>query len=287
MEIRHFQTFIEIIDSGGFTKAAEKLGYAQSTITSHVQILESEIGEPLFNRLGKNIVLTDMGKELAQSARKLLSIYNDITNIANNKNSVSGNLNIGAGESLSIYRLGPILKEYKKNYPNVNIVLKNFICSDLRKKLKTGELDIVLTIEPEVKDSDLITTKIKDEKMMIITPIGQNELNYQNIIFSEKGCSFRISFENYLKNKNISYLNPLEFSSIETIKKCVINGLGVSFLPLYTVNEEVLNKSLYSIDISHECQNFSTQMVYHKDINRTAAMEAFIETVLNNCKDWK
>lgn len=287
MEIRHFKTFIEIIDSGGFTKAADKLGYAQSTITSHIQILEGEIGEPLFNRLGKNIVLTDTGKELVHHARKLLSVYNEINNISKNRIAISGNLNIGAGESLSIYRLGPILKEYKKSYPNVNIVLRNFICSDLRKKLKTGELDIVFTIESDVKDVELITTKLKDEKMMIIAPIGQSELNYSNIIFSEKGCSFRINFETYLKNKNITYFNPLEFTSIETIKKCVVNGLGVSFLPLYTVDEEILNKSLSAMDISKECQVFSTQMLYHKDINRTAAMNAFIEIAINNSKTWK
>lgn len=61
MELRHLQTFITIVELEGFTKAAEHLGYAQSTITSHIQILENELGEALFDRLGKKIVLTSVG----------------------------------------------------------------------------------------------------------------------------------------------------------------------------------------------------------------------------------
>jgi len=75
MEIRHLQTFITIVELDGFTKAAEHLGYAQSTITAHIQILESEMGEVLFDRLGKKIVLTSVGKKLLPYAKQMLNIH--------------------------------------------------------------------------------------------------------------------------------------------------------------------------------------------------------------------
>jgi DNA-binding transcriptional LysR family regulator len=168
MEIRHLQTFIYIVEVGGFTKAGDHLGYAQSTITSHIQILEGEIGGTLFDRLGKKIMLTNVGKELVPYARQMLEVYKEIKNITSEQKGVYGDIIIGAGESLSVYRLGKILKEYKKSFPKVNIILKNSICSDLRSRLYSGELDIIFTIEPEIIDKDLVV-KCAMSKLIEIT----------------------------------------------------------------------------------------------------------------------
>lgn len=297
MEIRHLQTFITIAELGSFTKAAEYLGYAQSTITAHIQILENELGENLFDRLGKKIVVTNMGKELVPYARQMLDIYKEIKNITSDSKSISGDLVIGAGESLSVYRLGKILKEYKKNFPKVNIILKNSTCSDLRRRLYTGEMDIVFTIEPEIIDKDLTVQKLKDETMVVIgEPNADLEFlnnNYdnqearENIIFSEKGCSVRISFENYLKNKKIKYFNPLEFSSVEATKKCVMNGLGISILPLYAVKNEVKEGNIKILELKEPFDKYSTQLSYHKNKRISLAMSKFIEITLKNSKRWK
>lgn len=297
MEIRHLQTFVTIAELGSFTKAAEYLGYAQSTITSHIQILENELGDTLFDRLGKKIILTNVGKELLPYARKMLNVYKDIKNITADPKCVSGDLVIGAGESLSVYRLGKILKEYKKNYPKVNIILKNSTCSDLRRRLYSGEMDIIFTIEPEIMDKDLIVKKLKDEVMVIIGEPGadfeflnsssENQEAKENIIFSEKGCSFRISFENYLKNKNINYFNPLEFASVEATKKCVMNSLGISILPLYAVKNEVEEGKLKILELMEPFEKYSTQLSYHKNKSISVAMSRFIEITLKNSKKWK
>ena len=297
MEIRHLQTFITIAELGSFTKAAAYLGYAQSTITAHIQILENELGENLFDRLGKKIVVTNMGKELVPYATQMLDIYKEIKNITSDSKSVSGDLVIGAGESLSVYRLGKILKEYKKNFPKVNIILKNSTCSDLRRRLYAGEMDIVFTIEPEIIDKDLTVQKLKDEVMVVIgEPNSDLEFlnnNYdnqearENIIFSEKGCSIRISFENYLKNKKIKYFNPLEFSSVEATKKCVMNGLGISILPLYAVKNEVKEGNIKILELKEPFEKYSTQLSYHKDKRISLAMSKFIEITLKNSKRWK
>lgn len=297
MEIRHLQTFITIVELEGFTKAAEHLGYAQSTITSHVQILEDELGAALFDRLGKKIVLTNVGKELVPYAKQILNAYREIRNISLERNGISGDLIIGAGESLSIYRLGKILKEYKKNFPKVNIILKNSICSDLRSKLHSGELDIIFTIEPEIMDKDIVVRNLKDECMGIIgAPDADLEFLSTNsesidaresIIFSEKGCSFRITYENYLKQKKIKYSNPLAFSSIEAIKKCVMNGLGISFLPFYAVENEIKEGSLKMIEVSEPFGKFKTQLAYHKNKNISLAMSKLIEIALKDSGNWE
>jgi len=297
VEIRHLQTFITIVELEGFTKAAEHLGYAQSTITAHIQILENELGEPLFDRLGKKIVLTNVGKNLVPHAKQMLNIYKDIKNINSDGNDVAGDLIIGAAESLSIYRLGKILKNYKKSFPKVNIILKNSICSDLRSKLHSGELDLIFTIEPNIMDADLVVQNLKDESMLIIgSPDANLEFFFTNeeskvakesIIFSDKGCSFQIAFANYLKQKNIKFVNPLEFSSIEAIKKCVMNGLGISLLPLYTVRNEVEGGSLKMIEVNELFHQFITQLAYHKSKSVSLPMRKLIELALKDSADWE
>lgn len=297
MEIRHLQTFITIVELEGFTKAAEHLGYAQSTITSHIQILENELGESLFDRLGKKIVLTNVGKELVPYAKQMLHVYKEIKNITSEQNGVSGDLIVGAGESLTIYRLGKILKEYKKSFPKVNIILKDSICSELKSKLQSGELDIILTIEPQIMDTDLVVKNLKDECMVIIgapdadleflSTNFESKVATESIIFSEKGCSFRIAFENYLKQKNIKYVNSLEFSSIEAIKKCVMNGLGISFLPFYTVRNEIKEGSLKMIEVKEPFDKFRTQLAYHKNKSIALPMSNLIEITLKNSLKWR
>ncbi|EHJ01260.1 transcriptional regulator, LysR family [Clostridium sp. DL-VIII] len=296
MEIRHLQTFIAIVELGGFTKAADNLGYAQSTITSHIQLLENELDTALFDRLGKKIVLTNMGSQLVPHAKKMLEIYKEIKDMTNEKDQVTGDLVIGASESLSIYRLGKILKEYKRKYPKVNIILKNSICSDLRKRLYSGEFDVVFTIEPEVRDDNLEVKKLKDETMVIIGELNsdleffkrnsEEQVLKENVIFSEKGCSSRISFENYLKQNKIKYVNPLEFSSIEAIKKCVINGLGISILPLYAIKREISEESLKMIELDGNFDKYATQLIYHKNKNQSTAMKKLIEITFENSNRW-
>ncbi|VYT63282.1 HTH-type transcriptional regulator GltR [Clostridium tertium] len=247
MEIRHLQTFITIVELEGFTKAADYLGYAQSTITSHIQILENELGEVLFNRLGKKIVLTNIGRELVPYARQMLDLYKEIKNLTSDEKGVAGDLVIGVSESLTIYRLGKVVKEYNKSYPNVNIILKDANCSELRSRLCSGELDLLLTISPEIVDKELIVKKLKDETMVIVgapdadlrflMESSEGEFAREGIIFFEKGCLVRLTFENYLKEKKIRFRNPIELSSVEAIKNCVMNGLGISYLPYYAVKD--------------------------------------------------
>lgn len=297
MEIRHLQTFISIVELGGFTKASEYLGYAQSTITSHIKILENELGEVLFDRLGKKIVLTSLGKELVPYAREMLSLYKEINNLTSEKNKVSGDLVIGVSESLTIYRLSEIIKEYKKSFPNVNIILKNSNCSDLRNRLYSGELDFTLTIEPEIIDTDLVVKDLNSETMVIVggadmeleTFVSNTEgqLSKENIIFTEKGCMARLAFESYLKKKKIRYTNPIELSSIEAIKKCVINGLGISYLPYYTVVDDIKSGSIKVIEVSEIFDQFKTQLVYHKNKSISLAMSELVEIVFKYADKWR
>ncbi|MEK1832626.1 LysR family transcriptional regulator [Priestia megaterium] len=99
-------------------------------MTSHIQALEEHIGAPLFDRMGRKVRLTDIGKKLLPYTQEILDTYGKIESISNDGEEIRGELKIAAPESLTVYRLEPILREYRKKFPHVNISLSNATCRD-------------------------------------------------------------------------------------------------------------------------------------------------------------
>ncbi len=146
MDIKNFMTFKKIVEVGSFTKAAEELGYAQSTITSHIQAIEEYYDKPLFNRISKKIDITQFGSQLYEHTEQLLETYDVIRDFASWDHKPQGVLRIGVPESLMMYRLYEIIIEYKALYPGVEIIIVNDLCSHLREKTINNDIDVCFFI---------------------------------------------------------------------------------------------------------------------------------------------
>ncbi len=139
MEIRNFITFKKIIETGSFTKASEELGYAQSTITAHIQAIEDYLSGQVFDRIGRQVILTDLGKQLEKQVDQLLNTYKKIESLSGFGQSPQGTIRIGTEESIALYKLGPLFQAYSNAYPEVEIVLINASYRELEPKLYTGK----------------------------------------------------------------------------------------------------------------------------------------------------
>ena len=100
MDTRTLQTFLKVLDLGSFTKAAQELGYAQSTVTAQIRQLEDELGYPLFDRIGRNVFLTESGKSFSAYAAEILRLSEQAQFIAKQAQDTVGTLRIGVLESL-------------------------------------------------------------------------------------------------------------------------------------------------------------------------------------------
>ncbi|MGX6445106.1 LysR family transcriptional regulator [Neobacillus sp. K501] len=292
MEIRQLQTFKTVADLNSFTKAAQSLQYSQASITSHIQQLEDTIGLPLFDRLGKQIHLTMAGQELYQYTVELLGVYSKIQHISSNDSTLRGEIRIGAAESITVYKLGTVLSEYKKKYPEVTFSLINDDCLPLRERLHSGEIDIAITLEPKVNDPNLITEVWSEEPLVFIGERNHSiqtveEVNGECIIFSPKTCALRQFFEAYLIRNGISTYNHLEFTSMEAIKQCVISGLGISLIPHLSVETLLQEKKMKIIQSGTEKPTFYAQISYHKNKWLSKAHKRFIEMLLPDKVDIK
>ncbi len=296
MEIRHFVTFKKVIEMGSFTKAAEHLGYTQSTVTSHIQALEEHLGGPLFDRMGRKVILTDIGKRLLHYTQEILETYGKIENIAIEEKDVRGEIKIAAPESLTVYRLEPILREYRKKFPHVNISLSNANCGDNKKAILNGSADIAFIMLPQFQDSDLIVHSLLDESIVLIgspdCALNILDISYENqkisecLITNEKECSYRRIFEEYLRERGIEPSHTMELWSIEAIKRCVMSGLGISYLPLMTVEDEIQKGRLKIIPCDGDFKQICSQVAYHKNKWISPALSAFINITLKHARDW-
>ncbi|WP_025679448.1 LysR family transcriptional regulator [Paenibacillus massiliensis] len=297
MESRHLFTFLVVVETGSFTKAALKLDYAQSSITSQIQALENELGKPLFDRIGRTIRLTTAGERLLPYAQEIHRMHAMAENALSTDVETSGTIRIGAPESLAAFRLPSIIREYRERYPQVRIILKPGLCWEMLSLLRAGDLDVAFILQPEAEERDLhIETLVQENMALIAAPnhplagslmVEPGQLKEESILFTESGCSYRTLFERHLHQSGIVPDPSLEFWSIEAIKQCVANGLGLSFLPYITVHKEIQDGKLVRLNWNDDGQRVATQLVYHTKKWQSQAMLAFLETVRQHAPRWR
>jgi DNA-binding transcriptional LysR family regulator len=293
MEIRHLITFKSIVDMGGFSRAAVHLGYAQSTVTAHIQALEQELGVPLFDRLGKKVHLTEVGENFLVHAIEMIQLYTKAKDVFQMENEELSTLKIGAPESLTIYRLPQIIQAFRTQYPKVNIMMKSGSCWELQDELRRGDLDIGFFLQAPLTDSDLYTETLIEEPLVILLPptsdtrsLSSFTLNAnENIILTEQG-SYRDYFEAFLRSKGIATESGMEFWSVEAIKQCVMCGLGISILPLVAVQNEMTQQKLKVINWDTNLGSVSTIMSWHKNRWQSRAARKFMEVVREQSPLW-
>lgn len=287
MELRQLITFSKITQLKSFLKAAEDLGYAQSTITTQIQLLEKELGIKLFERIGRNMELTSKGLIFLEYAEKIINLSEEAKAAVADSDTPKGTLKIGVVESLCTIRLPEVLKYYHMKYPEVEVIIKIGTCSDLHNMLRNNTVDLIFILGELIKDPDLLSCMCHEEEMALLaSPLSKlkdkNNLTLKDIlseplILTEKGCSYRGVFEGMFKTENLQPHLSLEIGSIETIKTFVKNNLGITLLPVMTAQNELDKGELVKLDLVGCEFNIMTQVLYHKNKWLTPAMNVFID----------
>ncbi|MCM3746263.1 LysR family transcriptional regulator [Paenibacillus pasadenensis] len=284
MELRHLITLKTIVEKGGFKKAAEHLGYAQSSVTTHIKDLEAEIGKPIFDRLGKKVVLTHYGQQFLPYALKIIELYNQALTT---DDEPAGELRIGISESLMICRVPALLVEYRRLYPKVNLSIKSLDYQDISSSFQTGDIDLALILEKDSWEAaDLNSEQLLREKMVIISPPIHQKLEQGAVLYSERNCSYKAVFKDYINFKQMEVKDSLEFQSMEAIKQCVRNGLGISMVPYFSVKEELETHKLRAQEVGPERPAISTYLAYHKDKWLSPAMTRMISLIKSHARNW-
>lgn len=287
MDLKQLNSFLMICKLQSFTQAADALGYAQSTITTQIKLLESELEVRLFERIGKSVTLTQEGKKLLPYAKQMLKLSDEIKSVISNDTDPSGVLTIGAAESLCILRLPEILKEYRKLYPKVEVSLKFGNCTEFRYFLRDNVIDVAFSLGTRIEGSDFITEVVFEEQMLLLAApphhlieeksIKPQDIENEPLILTELGCSYRAVFENILSSHNIKPNVILETGSVQAIKQFTMSGLGITLLPKVAVEEEIAKGRLVALNWEGPDFGIVSQVLYHKDKWLSPALKAFLK----------
>lgn len=287
MDLKYLQTFRTIIDEGGFSKAAKKLNYTQSTITFQIDQLEQELSASLFEKIGRRMVLTKAGEHLIPYVDEILQSVDKLRFFEEDLSQCQGDLNIGVAETLLCYRLPAILKEFHRQAPKARLFLRSMNCYDIRDELLNGTLDLgvfyedvggfgsSLTAHPlgSYPMSLVASPELKKCYSDFMTPDRSVPVSF---IINEQNCIFRQIFEQYLREKSLILDHTIELWSIPTIKNLVKNNVGISFLPAFTVQEELEKGELEEIPTDITDKTITAVCAHHKNKWISPLMQLFL-----------
>jgi DNA-binding transcriptional LysR family regulator len=286
MELRQLKTFQTVAQELSFTRAAELLDYAQSSITAQIQALEQEIGAPLFERLGRRIVLTTNGEQLLRYAEKVLALVDEASQTLSGWEEPSGRLTISVPETLSTYRLPPLLREFRRRFPRVQLILKSVASQEVFQHLSDGASDVSVTLAEPLKPRELfqIQPLIREPLLLLAYPdhplthcahVAHEDLQHETLLLTEARCTYRTLFERTLLAEGVILREAMEFGSVEAIKQCAMAGVGLSFLPEVAVQKELAAGQLISLNWPGNL-HVMTQLIWHKDKWLSPALKGFI-----------
>lgn len=288
MDLKYLYTFKSIVDEGNFTKAAKKLNYTQSTITFQIGQLEQELSAQLFEKVGRKMVLTKAGLQLVPYVEEVLASISKLRQFENDLTECQGDLIIGVAETQLCYKLPNILKQFHELAPKARLFLKSMNCYEIRDGLINGTLDLGIFYEDVGGFGSRLTTYALGEYPLVLVSTPEFRREYPDFIstdqrisvpfiINEKNCIFRQIFERYLSENSIIIDHTIELWSIPTIKNLVKSNVGVSFLPKFTVQEELNNGELVELETRISDGSISAICAHHENKWISPLMQAFIE----------
>jgi DNA-binding transcriptional LysR family regulator len=287
MDLRLIRTFVKVAELESFTAAANKLGYAQSTVTAQIKLLENDLNTILFERIGKAIFLTKDGRNFLTYAKQLISMEREIYNTFGASAKNNGSLIIGAAQSLCNDLVPCILKEYKSKYPEVTIKIKFEDSCSFPQMLKQNEIDLAFSIGQQVHSDELVCFAKREEQMCFLAapdyPLAkENKITLEQIkqyplLLTEEGCAYHNELMRLAEEYSVSLNIMLESGNVQMLKQFAINGLGIAFLPLTAVAESIDRKELIILPWQEEQFHIVSEVLYHKD--------KYISPVLKNFMD--
>jgi len=283
MDIQQLTAFIAVADSTSFSIAAEQLHLTQPAVSKRIAALEASLATKLFDRISKQIILTESGEILMPRARKVLLELNDIRrSIQNLTLQVSGKLSLASSHHIGLYRLAPVLKEFATLYPDVSIDISFFESEEAYRRVCHGDIELaVVTLSPEVMDRIQSHSVWNDPLSIMTSPDHEltnrevvrlkDLLDYPVVLPSESTFTRQL-VEKLLNSKQLRLEVSTSTNNLETLKVLVSIGMAWSILP-----RTMMDDSLAVLPVKNGQLSRKLGYIYHKEHTLSNASKAFIQ----------
>ncbi|MCW8890471.1 MAG: LysR family transcriptional regulator [Sedimenticola sp.] len=242
MDINELKAFLAVAETESFSLAGEQLHLTQPAVSKRVASLESELNTRLFDRISRNISLTEAGRQLLPRAQQMLYELEDIRrSISNLTGEVSGTLTMGTSHHIGLRRLPPALKHYSRRYPQVQLDIRFMDSETACSAVQHGGLELAIVTLPTEPLANLTTQPIWEDPLLFVAscehPLaGQQQVTLKDLVdypavLVAQGTYTRRILEQALEPLGLQLQIGMATNYFETLKMMVSIGLGWSLLP--------------------------------------------------------
>jgi DNA-binding transcriptional LysR family regulator len=263
VDLRQLEILQAIAETGSFTACGRKLNVSQSAISRQILLLEEELGEPLFLRVGRQVRMTAAAESLVQLGQRVfLDVRETVGAITDRTRELRGTLRLSGGMTVCLYVFPPLLKHLRRVHPHLDVRLTVALAGKSVQEIRGGRVDAGLLTLP-VEETDLMTVPaLREELLLIASPTHQlakrrkvlaRDLARLPFVLFEVGSATRKVIDNFFATQNIEPTIVMDTENVEIIKAMVKTGLGIGIVPYQAVAREVKAGQLFCTRIEgHE-----------------------------------
>ena len=255
MDLRQLEILQAIAETGSFTACGRKLHVSQSAISRQILLLEAELGEPLFLRVGRQVRMTPAAESLVQLGQRVfLDVRETVGAITDRTRELRGTLRLAGGMTVCLYVFPPLLKHLRRVHPQQDVRLTVALAGRSVQEIRAGRIDAGLLTLP-VEEGDLVTVPaLREELLLVAAPAHQlakrrkvtpRDLAGQPFILFEMGSATRKVIDQFFASEKIEPTVVMDTENVEIIKAMVKTGLGIGIVPYQAIAREVKAGQLF------------------------------------------
>ena len=287
MDLRSLTTFIQVAESGSFTRAAQQLGYSQPTISVQIKQLEEELGIRLFDRIGHTVRLTDKGHDTLRHAQQICHMCREMVLQSGHSGTLQGTIRLATADSMC----GPLVSrnfpDFSARYPGISLKIYTAGTGDLFRLLDHNEADLVCTLDSHIYNTNYVILAERRVGVHFVAAAGSplavrrsvsiRELLAHPLLLTEKDMSYRRLLDEQLARASLEAHPVLEMGRTDILCQMVEQGLGVSFLPDYLTAPAVARGTIIPLDVAGYEPELWIQLLSHRDKWISPQMQALID----------
>ena len=292
MELRNLITFIHVAELGSFTRAAEQLGYSQSTISFQIKQLEEELDCLLFERINHTITLTERGRELVSYAHRIRALTDEFHESSTQGEECRGHIHIVTPDSVCEEMIYTHYLDFHKRYPLISIKFTTADTLDMFNMLDHNEADVIITLDSHSYRRDYVIAKEEPLAMHFVASpkskfAGKAGLSVRDIagepfVLTEHGQGYRRVFDKELAKHSLDITPVLEIGRTDIITHILKESDMISYLPDFVTAEQIAAGELCYLDVTDVRVDIWKQLIYHKNKWMSRSLRTFIDYIKEN-----
>ncbi len=291
-EFQQLEQFVAVARSRNFTRAAAELNLSQSALSRSIQKLEEQLGQPLFERKPRDVVLTDLGELLLERSKEILKLVED-TFSALTEAGLHGRIRLGAIPTIAPYFLPGLLRSFAERHPNISIAVQEDTTSSLVQRCSHGDIDLAILALPVVAKY-LEVEPLFDEELLLVVPAGHplaslDEITpdaveeFPFVMLNEAHCLSE-NVASYCRRQSVQPVTVERISQLATVQELVALGHGISIVPAMAQRLDGSERRVYrSFDGDSPLRTVS--MMWNPYRYQSKWVKALMEHLRRHCRD--